>query len=66
MATRPATARAPTWKQGSVTQWLVTLDHKRIGVLYIVSAFFFFFTRRDHGAPDAHPARPGRAGDRHP
>ena len=43
VAARPATARAPTWKQGSVTQWLVTLDHKRIGVLYIVSAFFFFF-----------------------
>ena len=43
MAVRPVAARAPTWKQGAVTQWLVTLDHKRIGILYIVSAFFFFF-----------------------
>jgi cytochrome c oxidase subunit 1 len=43
MAARPETARAPTWKQGAVTQWLTTLDHKRIGILYIVSAFFFFF-----------------------
>jgi cytochrome c oxidase subunit I len=38
-----AARRAPTWKQGAVTQWLTTLDHKRIGILYIVSAFFFFF-----------------------
>jgi cytochrome c oxidase subunit 1 len=43
VAARPETVRAPTWKQGAVTQWLVTLDHKRIGILYIVSAFFFFF-----------------------
>ncbi|MGI8606197.1 MAG: cytochrome c oxidase subunit I [Gaiellaceae bacterium] len=34
---------APTWKQGSVTRWLTTLDHKRIGILYIVTAYFFFF-----------------------
>jgi cytochrome c oxidase subunit 1 len=43
VAARPETARAPTWKQGAVTQWLVTVDHKKIGILYIVSAFFFFF-----------------------
>jgi cytochrome c oxidase subunit I len=43
VAARPETARAPTWKQGAITQWLVTLDHKKIGILYIVSAFFFFF-----------------------
>jgi cytochrome c oxidase subunit I len=33
---------APTWKQGTVTSWLTTVDHKRIGVLYIVTAFTFF------------------------
>jgi cytochrome c oxidase subunit 1 len=33
----------PTWHDGRVTSWLVTLDHKRIGILYIVTAFFFFF-----------------------
>jgi len=43
VAVRTEPARAPTWKQGSVTSWLTTLDHKRIGVLYIVTAFFFFF-----------------------
>jgi cytochrome c oxidase subunit I len=34
---------APTWKQGAVTSWLTTVDHKRIGILYIVTAYFFFF-----------------------
>ena len=33
---------APTWRDGRVTSWLTTLDHKRIGILYIVTAFFFF------------------------
>jgi cytochrome c oxidase subunit 1 len=34
---------APTWKQGAVTSWLTTVDHKRIGILYIVTAYVFFF-----------------------
>ncbi|HUF77005.1 MAG TPA: cbb3-type cytochrome c oxidase subunit I, partial [Longimicrobiales bacterium] len=33
---------APTWKEGRVTSWLTTVDHKRIGLLYIVTAFGFF------------------------
>ena len=33
----------PTWRDGRVTSWLTTVDHKRIGILYIVTAFFFFF-----------------------
>jgi cytochrome c oxidase subunit I len=33
----------PTWRDGRVTSWLTTLDHKRIGILYIVTAFGFFF-----------------------
>jgi cytochrome c oxidase subunit 1 len=33
----------PTWKQGRVTGWLTSVDHKRIGILYIVTAFGFFF-----------------------
>jgi cytochrome c oxidase subunit I len=33
---------APTWRDGSVMSWLTTVDHKRIGVLYIVSSFAFF------------------------
>jgi cytochrome c oxidase subunit 1 len=30
------------WKQGRVTSWLTTTDHKRIGILYICSAVVFF------------------------
>jgi cytochrome c oxidase subunit 1 len=33
---------APSWKQGPILSWLTTVDHKRIGVLYIVTAFLFF------------------------
>jgi cytochrome c oxidase subunit 1 len=35
-------AIAPTWKEGRITSWLTTVDHKRIGVLYLVTAFGFF------------------------
>jgi cytochrome c oxidase subunit I len=41
MAVRVETAN-PLWKQGRVMSWVTTVDHKRIGVLYIVTAFFFF------------------------
>jgi cytochrome c oxidase subunit 1 len=33
----------PSWKEGRAISWLTTVDHKRIGVLYIVTAFVFFF-----------------------
>jgi cytochrome c oxidase subunit 1 len=33
---------APTWKEGRVLGWVTTVDHKRIGVLYLVTAFGFF------------------------
>ena len=32
-----------TWKNGRVASWLVTVDHKRIGILYVVTAIFFLF-----------------------
>jgi cytochrome c oxidase subunit I len=32
----------PTWKEGRITSWVTTVDHKRIGVLYLVTAFGFF------------------------
>jgi cytochrome c oxidase subunit I len=41
MAVRTETV-APSWREGRVTSWLTTVDHKRIGILYIVTAFFFF------------------------
>jgi cytochrome c oxidase subunit 1 len=34
---------APTWREGRVLAWITTVDHKRIGILYIVTAFGFFF-----------------------
>jgi cytochrome c oxidase subunit 1 len=33
---------APTWKEGRVLSWVTTVDHKRIGVLYLVTSFAFF------------------------
>ncbi|HEY6076776.1 MAG TPA: cbb3-type cytochrome c oxidase subunit I, partial [Gaiella sp.] len=32
----------PAWHRGKVAGWLVTVDHKRIGILYIATAGFFF------------------------
>ena len=32
----------PTWQRGRVASWLVTVDHKRIGILYIVTSGVFF------------------------
>jgi cytochrome c oxidase subunit I len=32
----------PTWQRGRVAGWLTTVDHKRIGILYIVTACLFF------------------------
>jgi cytochrome c oxidase subunit 1 len=31
-----------TWKNGRLASWLVTVDHKRIGIMYIVTALVFF------------------------
>src|SRR4029077_9788379 len=30
------------WKQGRLTSWLTTVDHKRIGILYIWTSLIFF------------------------
>jgi cytochrome c oxidase subunit 1 len=34
--------RTPAWQRGRVASWLVTTDHKRIGILYIATSLFFF------------------------
>jgi cytochrome c oxidase subunit 1 len=31
-----------SWKHGRVASWLTTVDHKRIGILYIVTSLVFF------------------------
>jgi cytochrome c oxidase subunit I len=30
------------WRRGKVTSWLTTVDHKRIGILYICTSLIFF------------------------
>ena len=37
-----AAPRTPGWHRGRVASWLVTTDHKRIGILYIATALAFF------------------------
>ncbi len=32
----------PAWQRGRVASWLVTTDHKRIGILYLATSGFFF------------------------
>ena len=32
----------PAWQRGRVASWLVTVDHKRIGILYLATAGVFF------------------------
>jgi cytochrome c oxidase subunit 1 len=32
----------PSWQRGRIASWLVTTDHKRIGILYISTSLVFF------------------------
>jgi cytochrome c oxidase subunit I len=32
----------PAWQRGRVASWIVTVDHKRIGILYLATSGFFF------------------------
>jgi cytochrome c oxidase subunit I len=36
------TETVPGWQRGKVASWLVTTDHKRIGILYISTSLVFF------------------------
>jgi len=42
LATRVEQPHVPAWQRGKVASWLVTVDHKRIGILYIGTAGLFF------------------------
>jgi cytochrome c oxidase subunit I len=42
VAARSEAAYPVTWKQGRLAGWLVTVDHKRIGIMYILTALVFF------------------------
>ncbi|MGZ8475443.1 MAG: cytochrome c oxidase subunit I [Candidatus Limnocylindria bacterium] len=43
MATTTLDPRADTYRRSWVLDWLTTVDHKKIGILYIVNSFLFFF-----------------------
>ena len=42
MAVRTETIYPVPWHRGRFASWLVTTDHKRIGILYIATSLFFF------------------------
>ncbi len=42
MAVRTETIYPVPWYRGRFASWLVTTDHKRIGILYIATSLFFF------------------------
>ena len=42
MAVDVEAAHIPSWQRGRVASWLVTTDHKRIGILYLATAGLFF------------------------
>jgi cytochrome c oxidase subunit 1 len=43
MATTTLEPRAAGYRRAWVLDWLTTVDHKKIGILYIVNSFLFFF-----------------------
>src|ERR1044071_9032913 len=43
MATTTLPPQAQTYQRSWVLDWLTTVDHKKIGILYIVNSFLFFF-----------------------
>jgi cytochrome c oxidase subunit I len=43
MATTALTPTAQSYRRSWVIEWLTTVDHKKIGILYIVNSFLFFF-----------------------
>ncbi|MGH2382080.1 MAG: cytochrome c oxidase subunit I, partial [Candidatus Limnocylindria bacterium] len=43
MATTTLEPQAGAYRRSWVIDWLTTVDHKKIGILYIVNSFLFFF-----------------------
>jgi cytochrome c oxidase subunit 1 len=43
MATTTLTPEARAYNRSWVLDWLTTVDHKKIGIMYIVNSFLFFF-----------------------
>jgi cytochrome c oxidase subunit I len=40
--TEPLTPYRADWRRGRVASWVTTVDHKRIGILYLVTSLVFF------------------------
>ena len=45
------------WRRGKLASWLTTVDHKRIGILYIGTALVFFLLGGLLALLDPHAAR---------
>ena len=43
MATTALHPAATTYRRSALYEWLTTTDHKKIGILYLVNSFLFFF-----------------------
>jgi cytochrome c oxidase subunit 1 len=43
VAVRSEAAYPVDWKNGKIASWIVTVDHKRIGIMYIATSLVFFF-----------------------
>ena len=43
MATTALSPQSKSYSRSWVVEWLTTVDHKKIGILYILNSFFFFF-----------------------
>ena len=43
MATTTLAPRTGAFSRSWVMDWLTTVDHKKIGILYILNSFLFFF-----------------------
>ncbi|TMB56637.1 MAG: cytochrome c oxidase subunit I [Chloroflexi bacterium] len=43
MATTALSPTTESYRRSWVLEWLTTVDHKKIGILYIVNSFLFFF-----------------------
>src|SRR5256885_1089317 len=50
MATTTLTPQAATYRRSWILEWLTTVDHKKIGIMYIANSFFFFFLAGIHAA----------------
>ena len=58
---KPDEADAPRALVDHLHDWVVTVDHKRLGIMYVVVGPRLLRDRRPRGGHDAHPARVARA-----